>query len=106
MIFAKAPDPTKMLSFPRQVLRSQCATPIAVVGVATCVGIYSYSRYSTQSSPQKVFGGGPTLTYLKLHSVETLSHDTKRFRFSLPSEDAVSGLSLTCRLVTFLYGKR
>ncbi|KUJ09955.1 ferredoxin reductase-like protein [Mollisia scopiformis] len=62
----------------------------------------STTRYPLRNSaPAKVFGKGPAFTSLRLDSVETLSHDTKRFRFKLPSETTVSGLNLTSAVLTF-----
>ncbi|KAF8851665.1 putative NADH-cytochrome B5 reductase [Acephala macrosclerotiorum] len=90
-----------MLPTPRLPLRSQViSTPLAIGAVLATVGIYSYSRYTTQSAPAKVFGRGPAFTSLRLDSVEDLSHDTKRFRFALPSESTVSGLDLTSAVLT------
>jgi hypothetical protein len=77
-----------------QVISTPVALTAAAIAAAT-VG-YSYSRYSSQSAPAKVFGKGPAFTSLRLDSVETLSHDTKRFRFALPSETTVSGLEPCC----------
>lgn len=90
----------KMFTTRYPALRSQVITaPVAIAAVVATVGIYSYSRYSTQTAPARVFGKGPALTSLRLDSVETLSHDTKRFRFALPSETTVSGLELSCKLI-------
>ncbi len=91
-----------MLPTARYTLRGQVISrPLAVAAVLATVGIYSYNRYSTQSGPAKVFGRGPALTSLRLDSVEELSHDTKRFRFKLPTENTVSGLDLTCEITFF-----
>jgi len=49
----------------------------------------------------KTFRGGPCFTSLRLHSVESLNHDTKRFRFALPDQNAVSGLGLASSVLTF-----
>ncbi|KAG9230145.1 putative NADH-cytochrome B5 reductase [Amylocarpus encephaloides] len=90
-----------MLGISRPVLRSQ-STPVAVaaaVALAT-VGVYSFYSTSSKSTPPKTFGRGPALTSLRLYSIETLSPDTKRFRFALPTGDAVSGLDLTSALLT------
>jgi hypothetical protein len=92
----------------RPVLRSQ-QTPIAIAAVVACFGAYTFYSTSTRKSklstgnepPVKTFGSGPAFTSLRLHSVEKLNHDSSRFRFSLPSEEAVSGLSLTCMATYF-----
>ncbi len=41
-------------------------------------------------------GGDQGWIDLKLDKVETLSHNTKRFRFLLPDPDEVSGLRVAC----------
>ena len=46
--------------------------------------------------PPKTFGSGPAFLSLPLESAEQVNHNTKRLRFRLPSEQAVSGLPLTC----------
>ena len=63
-----------------------------------CICLLQYSTFANMTSSSasyKTFGRGPALISLRLHSIEILSHDTKRFRFALPSENAVSGLDLT-----------
>ncbi|KAI9705942.1 MAG: NADH-cytochrome b5 reductase [Candelina mexicana] len=45
-------------------------------------------------------GGDQGWISLKLDSVEQVSHNTKRFRFSLPDKDDVSGLQITSALLT------
>lgn len=51
-------------------------------------------------------GGDQGWIDLKLESVEVLNHNTKKFRFALPSEDAVSGLRVACEHLLFtLYGE-
>ena len=42
-------------------------------------------------------GGDQGFISLKLEEVETLNHNTKRFRFLLPEGDNVSGLSVACK---------
>ena len=95
------------------ILRSQ-TTPLAIGAILASIGAYSF--FSSSSNTTKVlsdtgastshnlktaprtFGVGPAFKSLELHSVEKLNHDSSRFRFRLPSEDAVSGLGLTCKL--------
>ncbi len=83
----------------RPVLRSQLP-PLAIAGAAAVAAFGAYQFFSTPArklgEPPKTFSSGPAFKSLKLHSVEKLNHDSSRFRFTLPSEDAVSGLSLTC----------
>lgn len=51
--------------------------------------------------PSKCFTGGDQgFVSLKLESVEEINHNTKRFRFHLPEEDSVSGLSVASALIT------
>jgi hypothetical protein len=74
------------------------AAGVAVTGIAA-YSFYSYSSSDAKtqtSSPPKVFGSGPVFKSLQLDSVETLNHDTKRFRFALPTENSLSGLTYTC----------
>lgn len=81
------------------------ATKVAVAAGTVAVTIGAYRAFSTPATMTsaaaaartKTFGYGPSFTSLKLHSVETISPDTKRFRFELPDKEAVSGLSLTCK---------
>lgn len=49
-------------------------------------------------------GGDQGWVDLKLDNVEILSHNTKKFRFALPTEDAVSGLRVACehRLIIYM----
>ena len=57
---------------------------------------------SDPKSPTATFlGGDQGWVDLKLESVEVLSHNTKKFRFALPSEDAVSGLRVACEHCPF-----
>ncbi|KAL0264476.1 NADH-cytochrome b5 reductase [Diplodia seriata] len=50
---------------------------------------------------EKTFTGGDQgFVSLVLDEVETVSHNTKRFRFKLPSEDHVSGLEVASALLT------
>lgn len=45
-------------------------------------------------------GGDQGFVSLKLEDVETVNHNTKRFRFKLPEEDQVSGLEVASALLT------
>jgi cytochrome-b5 reductase len=90
-------------NFTRPILRSQ-TTPIAVAAIIAGFGTYSFYSSSLRKSelakpnapPPKTFGSGPAFTSLQLQSIEKLNHDSSRFRFSFPKEDAISGLPLTC----------
>jgi cytochrome-b5 reductase len=51
--------------------------------------------------PKKTFTGGDQgFVSLLLEEVETLNHNTKKFRFKLPDDDAVSGLKIASALLT------
>lgn len=51
--------------------------------------------------PVKCFTGGDQgFISLVLDNVETVSHNTKKLRFKLSSEDAVSGLPVASALIT------
>lgn len=45
-------------------------------------------------------GGDQGFISLKLEDVETVNHNTKKFRFKLPEEDQVSGLVVASALLT------
>lgn len=45
-------------------------------------------------------GGDQGFISLKLDSVENVNHNTKKFRFSLPEEDQVSGLQIASAILT------
>jgi len=45
-------------------------------------------------------GGDQGFISLKLESVENINHNTKKFRFAFPEEDAVSGLHIASALLT------
>ncbi|KAL6235359.1 hypothetical protein BDW75DRAFT_144198 [Aspergillus navahoensis] len=91
------------------VNRRLVANTLAVLAVGG-MGAYTASTYLTKtafaespsSEPHKVFGRGPAFKYLRLHSAESVNHNTKRLRFELPGgESSISGLGLTSALLTF-----
>jgi cytochrome-b5 reductase len=43
-------------------------------------------------------GGEQGFLSLPLESIETINHNTKKFRFSLPEADMESGLRVACKL--------
>lgn len=50
---------------------------------------------------KKAFTGGEQgFVSLLLSEVENINHNTKRFRFKLPEEDMVSGLTVTSAVLT------
>lgn len=80
--------------------RLQSSTAPVAGAVLVAAGVYGVYSYSTSRSkpgePRMLFAGGPVFTSLRLKSVETVNHNCKTFRFELPEEDSLSGLSLTC----------
>jgi len=51
--------------------------------------------------PKKAFTGGEQgFVSLKLADVQTVNHNTKKFRFELPEEDMVSGLVIASAILT------
>lgn len=66
------------------------------ITLATLSTFLMGSARADSGAPHKVFRGGPAFVSLPLDSVEAVNHNTKRLRFKLPQDDAVSGLSLTC----------
>ncbi|ESU10796.1 hypothetical protein SNK03_010804 [Fusarium graminearum] len=83
-------------------LRTSLSRPVPLLATLTAsaigVSILSKMMFSTASaespSPQKIFSGAFASVKLPLHSSEYESHDTKRLRFKLPQETAVTGLPL------------
>ena len=73
---------------------------LAVAGVGAAAISQLMRRAEAESGePKKIFGrAGPSFTRLTLENAEDVNHNTKRLRFALPSENAVSGLPLTCEL--------
>ncbi|KAL9100196.1 MAG: hypothetical protein Q9163_004402 [Psora crenata] len=65
----------------------------------------SPSASALQAATSRAFTGGDQgFISLKLDSVEILNHNTKRFRFALPSSDDVSGLQIASALLTRFKG--
>lgn len=81
---------------------SQVSTGLIAGVAAASVGAYAIYSYSTSrgsltGEPRKIFPGGPAFVSLRLNSIEEVNHNTKRLKFELPEENALSGLSLTCK---------
>jgi cytochrome-b5 reductase len=53
-------------------------------------------QVADQPIPKAFTGGDQGFLDLKLSNVETVNHNTKRFRFELPDKDQVSGLNIAC----------
>jgi cytochrome-b5 reductase len=53
-------------------------------------------QVADQPVPKAFTGGDQGFLDLKLSNVETVNHNTKRFRFELPDKDQVSGLNIAC----------
>ncbi|KAF4975159.1 hypothetical protein FZEAL_8014 [Fusarium zealandicum] len=89
-------------------LRSARAAPIMATLVAGGVGagilakILIGNASAESNAPTKIFKGGPAFVSLPLESSGFVNHNTKRLRFKLPHETAVSGLPLTSPCATRL----
>jgi cytochrome-b5 reductase len=53
-----------------------------------------------QTAKAALTGGDQGFIPLKLDSVETVNHNTKKFRFQLPEPDQVSGLHIASAILT------
>lgn len=81
---------------------------IGAIGVVALGGGYVYYSNVTgkkealdASPPKKAFQGGDQgFISLKLESIENINENTKKFRFSLPEENMVSGLPVASAVVT------
>ena len=62
----------------------------------------SPSASDTKPTTSTFVGGDQGWLDLKLESVEQINHNTKKFRFALPTEDSVSGLHVACRNFPYL----
>ncbi|EEY15125.1 NADH-cytochrome b5 reductase [Verticillium alfalfae VaMs.102] len=95
------------ITFLRHIRPTKAITAIAAGGIG--LGIYSRmmtgSAHADSGSPPKVFGSGPAFVSLPLESSEVVNHNTKRLRFRLPDENAVSGLALTSAVLTMSWPK-
>ncbi|KAF2019546.1 oxidoreductase NAD-binding domain-containing protein [Aaosphaeria arxii CBS 175.79] len=61
--------------------------------------------HADSGAPQKVFGGGLAMVSLPLESSMLVNHNTKLLRFKLPSNNHISGLSLTGAVLTLSWPK-
>ncbi|CCK70942.1 cytochrome-b5 reductase KNAG_0F02800 [Huiozyma naganishii CBS 8797] len=68
--------------------------------VAATAFLYSYKFHTISNESQKVFTGDGSWIDLPISKIQQESHDTKRFFFKLPSEDAETGLTLASALYT------
>ena len=59
---------------------------------------------SDAPAPKAFLGGDQGFIDLKLESVEKVNHNVKNFRFALPSDEHVSGLSVASALLTKFQG--
>lgn len=73
---------------------------LAVAGIGGAVISQLMRKADADSGePKKIFPRpGPSFTRLTLEKAEDVNHNTKRLRFALPEENAVTGLPLTCEL--------
>ncbi len=61
-------------------------------------------QYAGAPAKATFTGGDQGWVDLKLEKVDIVNHNTKRFRFALPEEDAVTGLRVACELfLTFFW---
>ena len=83
-----------------------------MIGLAALpVGYFAYSSFGGAApkaaevkdavpkpteAPKAFTGGDQGFISLKLEEVIPYNHNTKRFRFALPSEEHVSGLDVAC----------
>lgn len=86
--------------------------PLYVAGGAAIAGAAGYyfmngTSAAQQATAQKAPAATPAFTggdqgfvSLKLAEVETVNHNTKRFRFELPEKDQVSGLHIASAILT------
>lgn len=71
---------------------------VAGIGGAAISQLMMKKADADSGAPKNIFGrAGPSFTRLTLESSEEVNHNTKRLRFALPSEDAITGLPLTCK---------
>ncbi|KAJ4266024.1 hypothetical protein NW762_003997 [Fusarium torreyae] len=90
-------------------LRSARPAPIIATLVAGGIGVsigakMMFGTASAESNaPPKIFKGGPAFVKLPLESSEIVAPDTKRLRFKLPQETAITGLPLTSALLTLTW---
>ncbi|KAJ3544627.1 hypothetical protein NM208_g2958 [Fusarium decemcellulare] len=77
----------------------------AAVTVGSFVLVRVLRRHSTKSGPTAIFNTSSAFASLTLESSEVVSHDTKMFRFKLPSGDTVAGFPLTSSILTISWPK-
>lgn len=76
-------------------------TPAAKKAEAKVKEVADTAATKVGIEPKKAFTGGDQgFLSLELKDVETVNHNTKRFRFALPEEDMVSGLHVASALLT------
>lgn len=63
------------------------------------------AKAAASGAQKKAFTGGDQgFMSLKLADIETVNHNTKKFRFELPEEDMVSGLVIASAILTKYQG--
>ncbi|KAF4459337.1 oxidoreductase NAD-binding domain-containing [Fusarium albosuccineum] len=93
------------MSLPLAVRSARPAPVIATlaaggIGAGILAKLLFGNASAESNAPTKVFKGGPAFVSLPLESSELVNHNTKRLRFKLPQETAISGLPLTSALLT------
>lgn len=84
------------------------STPWIVLAAAIGTGAFGYNYLGNQrtahaeaATSKKAFTGGDQgFLSLKLVDVEDYNHNTKKFKFALPEDDMVSGLSVASAVIT------
>jgi hypothetical protein len=77
---------------------------LLLVSAASAGGYYYYtnvydsklSKASTEPASKVFTGGDQGFVSLRLDKIETVNHNTKRFRFVFDDPEAVSGLTIAC----------
>ncbi|CAJ2505698.1 Uu.00g130920.m01.CDS01 [Anthostomella pinea] len=94
----------------RPLFTNRLTTGLGGVAVAG-VGAVLYYRFmmptahADSGSPPKAFGKGPAFLSLKLESSVPINDNTKRLRFELPTQDTLTGLSISSALLTYSWPK-
>ncbi|SCU86621.1 LAMI_0D02916g1_1 [Lachancea mirantina] len=80
-----------------KAFRQRAAIPFAV-GAAAVAASYYYSSV-VKNETLKTFKGDDTWVDLPISKIESVSHDTKKFTFKLPTDDQVTGLETASALM-------
>ncbi|KAH0565800.1 NADH-cytochrome b5 reductase [Trichoglossum hirsutum] len=109
---ALQPMKTSFHRYSTEAPKSGGINTLLIAGVVGAVGAGGYYYYNTTVQSETVIPQGPSKADpafiggdqgwigLKLESIETVNHNTKKLRFALPHKDNVSGLHVA--LINFL----